>query len=335
MSKKEDDTPKSGENDGEEEEKKEPSGSADKPKSAEKSKRPPLPQASASPSQQQQQAQHPPAQGQYPPPQYQYASYPPPQQGPSYQPVPTQPQNPGPSEQDVERGKLNPTKLLFSEGSIRAAFVRKVFLVVTIMFMVVGSFCAIPIFWSDFKRWCQRWAFLYYLAYIVFLVIYLILACCRSVRRNYPCNIIMLCVFTVAASIMCMFFTAQFNTQSVFLALLITTLCSAAIVAFAMFTNKDLTTCYGVAFILSVCLLLFGLFAIIFVVFLHWYFLYLIYAICGALLAMFYLAIDIQWIMGGRSHECSPEDWIYASLELFMDFLSIFMFILSILGFAE
>lgn len=52
--------------------------------------------------------------------------------------------------------------------------------------------------------------------------------------------------------------------------------------------------CLGVAFILGICLMLFGLMACIFCIFLNWQFLYIVYAVLGALLCMFYLAIDIQ-----------------------------------------
>ncbi|VDP21100.1 unnamed protein product [Heligmosomoides polygyrus] len=61
-------------------------------------------------------------------------------------------------------------------------------------------------------------------------------------------------------------------------------------------------------------------------------FLYTVYAALGALLSMVYLAIDIQLIMGGRKFELSPEEYIFAAVQLFLDILNIFLFILQIFG---
>uniref|UniRef100_A0A8R1EFF5 Uncharacterized protein n=1 Tax=Caenorhabditis japonica TaxID=281687 RepID=A0A8R1EFF5_CAEJA len=95
---------------------------------------------------------------------------------------------------------------------------------------------------------------------------------------------------------MTMFITASYKVEAVLIALLITTVCSAAIIAFAATTKSDLTSCMGIAFILGVCVSMFGLMAMIFCLFLNWQFLYVIYSALGALLCMLYLAIDVQVI---------------------------------------
>jgi FtsH-binding integral membrane protein len=67
----------------------------------------------------------------------------------------------------------------------------------------------------------------------------------------------------------------------------------------------------GYVCIAGLVLMVFGLVAIMASVFFHTRLLYLIYAGLAALLFMFYLAIDIQMIMGGRKLELSPEEHIF------------------------
>ncbi|CAB3397711.1 unnamed protein product [Caenorhabditis bovis] len=220
----------------------------------------------------------------------------------------------------------------FSEQSIRAAFVRKVFMLVTIMFAVTAGLCVIPMVSYDFRIWVYNHFWVYLISIFVFLGVSIALACCSNLRRQFPTNIILLVIFTISAAVMTMFITACYNVQSVLITLCITTVCSASIIIFSLKTKHDLTSKMGIAFILSMVLMTFGLFAILFTLAFRWEFLYSIYAGLAALLMMFYLAIDIQLLMGGRKYELSPEDYIFAAMEIFLDILNIFLMLLNIFG---
>ena len=45
-----------------------------------------------------------------------------------------------------------------------------------------------------------------------------------------------------------------------------------------------------------------------------------------------FLAYDTQLIMGGKKHELSQEDYVFAALMLYVDVVYIFMFIMALLG---
>uniref|UniRef100_A0A1I7UDQ1 Protein lifeguard 3 n=2 Tax=Caenorhabditis tropicalis TaxID=1561998 RepID=A0A1I7UDQ1_9PELO len=199
-------------------------------------------------------------------------------------------------------------------------------------FGITAAFSSVPIISREFRMWCHEYYWGVYVAMAVFLMFYITLMCCEGCRRSFPCNLIILTLFTLSAATMTMFVTAAYSVESVMIALLITTLCSAAIIIFAATTKKDLTSCLGIAFILGICLLLFGLMTCIFVFFMHWYFLNIVYSALGALLCMFYLAIDIQLIMGGRRVEISPEEYIFAAVHVFVDILTMFFHILGVVG---
>lgn len=59
----------------------------------------------------------------------------------------------------------------------------------------------------------------------------------------------------------------------------------------------------------------------------------LVYASLGALLFSFYLVYDTQLMMGGKhKYSISPEEYIFAALNLYLDIINIFLYILTIIG---
>lgn len=63
-----------------------------------------------------------------------------------------------------------------------------------------------------------------------------------------------------------------------------------------------------------------------------WYF---AISIAGALLFSAYLIYDLQALCGGRAVEISPDEYVFASLKIYLDIVSIFLMLLSIVGIAR
>lgn len=91
----------------------------------------------------------------------------------------------------------------------------------------------------------------------------------------------------------------------------------------------------GVMFVISMVLFIFGIMAIFSLIFFKSEIMYVIYAGLAALVFMVYLAIDIQMVIGGKRYEYSPEDYIVAAIQLFLDIIYIFIYILQILGYMN
>jgi len=196
----------------------------------------------------------------------------------------------------------------------------------------VAVMSAIPHFHPETKLFVQRHRELYFLGYGAFIVVYIVLMCCENVRRSFPANIICTAILTLAIGYMTMMITSLHSAESVVMCLVITTLCCGSIIIFSSQTKYDLTSMMGFMFIASMVLMIFGLVAIMSMAFFHVKFLYTIYAGLAALLFMVYLAIDIQMIMGGRKYEISPEDHIFAAIQVFLDIIYIFWMLLSLFG---
>lgn len=266
-------------------------------------------------------------------PQFQNASYQPGWNVPGGQ----GPQQGGPGSQfassaNYAEGGVPKHEIGFNDHTIRAAFIRKVFLMVTIMLGVVALMTAIPFFHQPTMTFVQRTPSVYLLSYGAFLVVYIALMCCEGVRRSFPANIICTAILTLAIGYMTMMICARYNVVSVLLCLTITTICCGGIILFSMQTKYDITSMMGFVFIASMVLMVFGLVAMIGMMAFNVKWLYLVYAGLAALLFMIYLAIDVQMIMGGRKYEISPEDHIFAAIQVFLDIVYIFWMLLMLFG---
>lgn len=59
----------------------------------------------------------------------------------------------------------------------------------------------------------------------------------------------------------------------------------------------------------------------------------LVYSSIGALLFSVYLIYDTQLMMGGNhKYSISPEEYIFAALNIYLDVVNIFLYILTIIG---
>uniref|UniRef100_A0A8R1DZG9 Uncharacterized protein n=1 Tax=Caenorhabditis japonica TaxID=281687 RepID=A0A8R1DZG9_CAEJA len=295
---------------------------------------------------QQQQAYNPNFQNPYPQQQYPGQGPPPPgfntghNQG-GYFPPPTMPMH-GSMFNNMETGggqnnsdPDNKWSFQFSDKTIRAAFVRKVFSLVFIMLSIVAAVTVIPWVHPQTMHLFRRNQGIYFGSYIVFLVTYLSLTCCEGVRRKFPMNLIVTGVFTIATGFMTSVICAHHEARVVLLALAICIGCTLFIIIFASQTKFDLTAHMGFVAIISVCFLMFGLVTIISSIFFRLPFLIMVYALIGSLIMMVYLFLDVQMLMGGRKLEISPEDHIFAAVQIFMDIVQIFWYLLTLFGSSD
>ncbi|KER26706.1 hypothetical protein T265_06072 [Opisthorchis viverrini] len=249
--------------------------------------------------------------------------------GPAAAPYPTSPTMPGAGyshpypdpqsqpygEYSASDGNAFTSSARFSDKSVRHAFIRKVYLILTAQLLVTCGIVSL------------------FLLAATFLVTYITLVCCDNVRRRFPGNFIALSVFTLAFSYVAGTIASFHNTDSVLIAVGITAAVCLGISLFAIQTRIDFTKCTALIFVLSLVVLLTGLACmIVYMVSGPNKILHVVYGGLAALLFGLYLAFDTQMIMGGRKHELSPEEYIYGALQLYLDVVYLFMIILSLVG---
>ncbi|XP_059424586.1 protein lifeguard 1-like isoform X1 [Carassius carassius] len=212
--------------------------------------------------------------------------------------------------------------------AVRRLFIRKVFSVLSLQLAITCGFVAVFTFERHVKLFVKQNAWTYLAGYVVFLVPYLVILCCGEFRRKHPWNLICLSILTLALSYMVGVVSSFYDTDIVMMALGITVLVCFTVIVFSLQTKFDFTSCYGVLFVCFIVMLFFGILCI----FLYHRILDLIYASLGALVFTCFLAVDTQLLLGNKNLSVSPEEYIFAALNLYLDIIQIFSFILRIFG---
>ncbi|XP_064542592.1 protein lifeguard 1 isoform X1 [Drosophila montana] len=220
----------------------------------------------------------------------------------------------------------------FDDQSIRKGFIRKVYLILMVQLLITFGFVSVFTFSKATQEWAMHNPALFWIALAVMLVTMICMACCESVRRKTPLNFIFLFLFTLAESFLLGIVAGQYQADEVLMAVGITAAVSLGLTLFALQTKYDFTMCGGV---LVACLVVFIIFGII-AIFIPGQIIGLVYASLGALLFSVYLVYDTQLMLGGNHrYAISPEEYIFAALNLYLDIINIFMYILTIIGLAR
>lgn len=220
----------------------------------------------------------------------------------------------------------------FTDEKIRAKFIKKVYLIILSQLAFTAGVIALFSHTESIKDffWDRRGnGFIFYwVSYAVFLVTYLGIACVPTLRRKHPINIVTLCVFTLAMSLMTGVVSVYHKTEWVWMAMAITGAIVLALTLFSFQTKWDFTG-WGPFLCAFLCVVvIFGFMTLFF-----WQsdrpILNAVYcALVGLVFSMF-LVYDTQRLMTGKKGNLSPEEYVYAAVEIYIDIVMIF---LSVLG---
>ncbi|XP_072947831.1 protein lifeguard 1-like [Epargyreus clarus] len=218
----------------------------------------------------------------------------------------------------------------FSEQSIRKAFIRKVYSILMCQLLITMGFISLFLFHEPTKKFVAQNSYLFWVALVVLFVCLIAMACCENVRRATPMNFIFLAIFTIAQSFLLGVATSVYDISEVMMAVGITAAVCLGLTLFAFQTKWDFTMMGGALVAASMVLLVFGIIAIIIP---RNNIVTLVYASLGVLIFSMYLVYDTQLMMGGKhKYSISPEEYIFAALNLYLDIVNIFLFILTIIG---
>ena len=234
----------------------------------------------------------------------------------------------------------------FSDRTIRMNFIRKVYSIIFIQLLVTTLIVAPVIFSKSIKTFmCQTDPYvsiitegcvystqayiLYGVSYGMFIITYLAIACCERVRRKSPGNVIALSILTLAMSMLVAIICLFHDVVWVMMAMGITSALCLGLTLFSFQTKIDFTGIGPSLFVACWCLFVFGIMAIIVALTTGLTILSNVYSSLAALLFSLFLIFDTQRIMGGKKHSISPEDYIWASIEIYIDIVYIFVAILG------
>uniref|UniRef100_A0A3B4Z269 Protein lifeguard 2 n=1 Tax=Stegastes partitus TaxID=144197 RepID=A0A3B4Z269_9TELE len=239
--------------------------------------------------------------------------------------------NEPPSYQEATAGEKNTemqAQFSWDDKTIRRTFIRKVYAILMLqLFVTVGVVCLFT-FCAPVRFYIQTHPGLYMASYSD--------KCsfCLN-RRQFPWNVILLVLFVtliVETNIHELSPSSFYNTKSVALCLGITALVCLSVTVFSFQSKVDVTSCQGVLFSLCIAMLLCAITLSIVVPFGYVPWLHAIYAVIGAILFTLFLAFDTQLLLGNKRYTISPEEYVFATLSLYLDIIYLFSFLLQIMG---
>jgi len=218
----------------------------------------------------------------------------------------------------------------FGEKAIRRSFIRKVYGILFSQLLLTGAIISLFLFYEPLKLYVQRSRVIYWVAFAVMLVCLIAMACCEGVRRKFPTNMIFLGVFTAAEGFMLGTLCAHFEVDAILIAVGITAGVTLGLTLFAFQTKIDFTACGGMLCALLMILMVAG----IILSFVGTSKIAMIgYGAAGALVFSLYIIYDTQLMMGGKhKYSLDPEEYIFAALNIYLDVVNLFMYILMIVG---
>lgn len=119
------------------------------------------------------------------------------------------------------------------------------------------------------------------------------------------------------------------NPTAVLAAAAITCFITLGLTAYAMQTKYDFTTSGGVLTGVLMAMIIVGFIGMFIP---HIKALELLISGAGAVLFACFLVVDIQMMMDGKRVQLSPDDYIFAALNLYLDIINLFLYILRALN---
>jgi FtsH-binding integral membrane protein len=220
----------------------------------------------------------------------------------------------------------------FTERIVRMAFIRKVFAILFLQLAITIAIICFFTFVTPVKNYMNDHIWVFWTAFGLSIFFIILLSCFVEIRRRVPWNYIFLIIFTIMESIVLGYISSVYSWESVIMAMGICAVVCIALIVFSFQTKFDFTRLGGMLFVALIVFLLFGLFAGIYVVYVG-NILYLVYAGIGALIFSLYIVFDTQLMIGGRhKYALSPEEYIFAALNLYLDIVLLFIYILALFG---
>jgi len=228
--------------------------------------------------------------------------------------------------------------------SIRLGFIRKVYAILGCQ-LLVTFIVALPI-----KMYVTPYSPVYpLLGFCVWVPLIMLIGatcCCMQMLKQFPANVIFLAVFTVFEAISIGMLTIRYQSETVLLAALITAVLVIVLSAYAALTSHDFSGCgpylFGAMagmFAFFMCIAIWSMFAPVPSG------IHLVYCLLGVMLFSMFLVYDTQMIIGEapimgfgghhREQQYSVDDYVFAALNLYLDIINIFVYILSMLGSKE
>ncbi|XP_011882383.1 PREDICTED: protein lifeguard 4-like [Vollenhovia emeryi] len=239
-------------------------------------------------------------------------------------------------EEDVERGGKEQSEHEIQDDfayrnnvhnadiKIRMGFLRKVYGILSVQILMTVALASVFVISSTVKLYVQNNVWTMGLAF--FLTMGILIALMIK-RKDHPANLILLGSFTLVQAYTVGVVVSMYDTTVVLEALFITLTILITLTAYTFQTKRDFSFLGFGLFIGLWCLILGGVMQIfIQSTTMEW-----VISVGGALLFCLFIIFDTQVIM----HTLSPEEYILATINIYLDIINLFLHILRALAISR
>ncbi|XP_039745381.1 protein lifeguard 4-like [Pararge aegeria] len=208
-----------------------------------------------------------------------------------------------------------------ADREIRLGFIRKVYGLLTIQLLATVSIAAVFLLVKPVQGFIHENNWMVFIAFILSMVTLFALI---AKRKDYPANLYLLAGFTAVQAYTIGVVVSYFDTAVVLQALALTFTVVFALTLFTLNTKRDFSFIgYGLG--AGLCVLIVGG---ILQIFLQSSAFEIALSFTGAIFFSLFLIFDTHQMMT----VLSPEEYILATINLYMDILNLFLYILRILN---
>ncbi|KAG5683467.1 hypothetical protein PVAND_012745 [Polypedilum vanderplanki] len=219
----------------------------------------------------------------------------------------------------------------FTKKSIRNGFIQKVFSIVSAQLTLTVGFIALFQFHEGALRYAYNNTWMLNLAMLSTLGLALLMSFSTSIRRTAPLNLVLLGSYTLAQGFLVGIMSSFYQVEEVFYAVGLTAAIVFGLAMYASTTKEDFTMKGGMMISVLMALSIGSLISI----FYRGEFFNFVLSIGAAAAFSMYIVYDLQMIMGDRTLSISPEEYVFASLNLYVDIIRVFMELLKILRYLN
>lgn len=216
------------------------------------------------------------------------------------------------------------------ETNIRNQFIKKVYSILTVQLLWTAAICAFFMFYQPLREATILFVNHHALLWQVMIFVSLLGSICALMmkKNEYPTNYKIMFVFiSVMAcniAVPCAFYYAAGKGLAIAQAVLVTGVIFLTLTAYAHFSKTDFSFIGGFLMCVLMCNIIFGLIAILsgssMMVFM--------YHVFGVLVFCGFILMDTAMLI----HKYGCDDYMIASIELYLDVINLFLHILALLG---
>lgn len=220
------------------------------------------------------------------------------------------------------------------ETKTRHDFIKRVYALLSINLAITFGIVALFSFCNAATNWLIEHYWVSIIFSICSLILIIVISCCPHIARNHYVGLSFLFLLSVFFGISVSGLAVSVNKFSVLLSSGITILIFIVLTFFAMQVKYDFTG-WGPYLLIGILILVIYSLVLIFIPFNSTA--YIIMSALGVLIFSFYVIYDTQRIIGGkhRKYQFSIDDYIFATVSLYLDIINIFTYIIAIFSALE